>query len=137
MLLFRYLNTQRKDIMKTLIGMEYLAAVALIKIYKDNQMAGKAESTKVSFESLNNYGIKVMEKFVSDNINAVILMTSSYAAQAVRDYGDCFSYEERDGEKYLVLKSTVEELERRILAYLSIDILQALSDENVLKVLEK
>lgn len=137
MLIFRYFYTQRKDIMKTLVGIEYLAAVALIKIYEDNRKKHNAEPAKVSFESLNNYGIKVMEKFVSDKINAVILMTSAYAAQAVRDYGDCFSYEEENGEKYLVLKSSITDLKIKILAYLSVDILKALIDENVLKALEK
>ena len=122
--------------MKTLVGIEYLAAVALIKIYEDNQVNGKDEPTKVSFERLNEYGIKVKEKFISENINAVILMSSSYITQAVRGYSDCFSYEEDNGKKYLALKSSIEDLKLRILAYLSFDILKALIDENVLKALE-
>lgn len=139
MLEFKYNNPQRKIVMRTFIGIEYLAAVALIQIYETNEkrQPGAGTDTRISFEQLNNYGIKVMEKFEADKIDAIVLLSSSFAVQAVRDYSDCFTYEEKDGVKYLVLAAKVADLKRRLLVYLSLDILMALTDEEVLKVLEK
>lgn len=123
--------------MKTFIGIEYLAAVALIKVYEDNQKAGLEQPAKISFESLNNYGIKVMEVFETYKMNAIVLLSSTYTTQAVRDYSDCFSLEEdEEGMKYIVLKNSISYLKRRLIAYLSIDILKALTNEKVLKALE-
>lgn len=123
--------------MKTFVGIEYLAAVALIKIYEDNEKMGLEQKAKISFDSLNNYGIKVMEVFESHKLNAIVLLSSTYTTQAVRGYSDCFSLEEdQDGMKYIVLKNSITYLKKRIIAYLSIDILKALTNEKVLKVLE-
>ena len=117
--------------MKTFIGIEYLAALALINVYKT-----KTE-TKVRMDSLNNYGIKAMKKFHEDNIPAVLLFSTEYTEQLIRDYSDCFVLKNENGEDYLELVTTIEDLMSRFVGYLTLDVLKALTSKDVVEVLCK
>ncbi len=118
---------KRKLILNTFIGVEYLAAVALINIYKNKN------EKKVELNALNDYGIKAIKKINENHIDAVVLLSSNYTEQLVRDYSDCFFIHEENGQEYLVLKTSIEELNRRFIGYLSLDILKILMSQDILE----
>lgn len=130
MIKYIYKYLQKRNLkLKTFIGIEYLAALALINVYNS-----KSE-TKVKFDTLNEYGIQAMKKFDKENIQAVVLFSSEYAERLIKDYSDCFSINNIDGDEYLELKISVQELQDRFMGYLSLDILMALMSQDVVEVL--
>ena len=98
------------------IGMEYLAALALIR----------EDVEEISLSKLNEYGISVMKKLEESKIDAVFLFSDKYALELVRNYSDCFELSEND----TVLKRKVpkETLVSKFIAYLSTDTLLAVSE---------
>lgn len=99
--------------MTKFIGMEYLAALALIKLGKE----------EISLAELNWFRVNVIKAFKDKEITSVFLFSDNYAMELVRNYSDCFELVNND----TVLKRIVPEevLISRFLAYLSNDILKA------------
>lgn len=99
--------------MTSFIGIEYLAALALIK-------TGRAE---ISLSELNKFRVNVVKSFEENRISSIFLFSENYVLDMVRNYSDCFKLEE-DGE---ILRRTVEPevLVSKFLAYLSNDIIKA------------
>lgn len=99
--------------MTKFIGMEYLAALALIKLGKE----------EISLAELNWFRVNVIKAFKDKEITSVFLFSDNYAMELVRNYSDCFELVNDD----TVLKRIVPEevLISRFLAYLSNDILKA------------
>lgn len=99
--------------MTKFIGMEYLAALALIKLGRE----------EISLAELNWFRVNVIKAFKDKEITSVFLFSDNYAMELVRNYSDCFELVNND----TVLKRIVPEevLISRFLAYLSNDILKA------------
>lgn len=99
--------------MTKFIGMEYLAALALIKLGRE----------EISLAELNRFRVNVIKAFKDKEITSVFLFSDNYAMELVRNYSDCFELVNND----TVLKRIVSEevLISRFLAYLSNDILKA------------
>ncbi|MDD7459553.1 MAG: hypothetical protein PUJ82_05920 [Spirochaetales bacterium] len=97
------------------IGMEYLAALALIK----------EDVNEISLSDLNNYGINIMKTFEENKVNSVFLFSDKYALDLVRNYSECFELVKND--TVLRRKAPVEVLISKFIAYLSNDTLMALS----------
>lgn len=99
--------------MTKFIGMEYLAALALIKLGKE----------KISFTELNQFRVKVVKAFKENEISSVFLFSDNYAMEMVRNYSDCFEFIDNDSGLKRIVSEDV--LISRFLAYLSNDILKA------------
>jgi ribosomal protein S17E len=123
-----YKYSKGEELMCKFIGMEYLAASALINIYK------KKKIKEVSFKMLNEYGISIMKEFIEKKISVIILFSNIYASNLVRDYSECFDLEFKKEDYYLILKDEIQtdDLLNRFLGYLSVDILKTLFNEKVL-----
>ena len=99
--------------MTKFIGMEYLAALALIRLGKE----------EISFAELNQFRVDVVKAFKENEISSVFLFSDNYAMELVRNYSDCFEFINNDtGLKRIVSEDV---LISRFLAYLSNDILKA------------
>lgn len=97
------------------VGMEYLAALALIE----------GDVSEISLADLNDYGIKVMKVLEENSIDSIFLVSDKYALELVRNYSDCFELTNND----TVLKRKVDReiLISKFVAYLSTETLVALS----------
>lgn len=113
-------NRKRKSLVKQFIGIEYLATMALINVYE------RKNEKQIKLSALSDYGIRAMKVFDENNISAVILFSTEYAEQMVRDYSDCFEIKSISDEEYLILKISVDDLKRRFVGYLTLDIIKAL-----------
>ena len=113
-------NRKRKNLVKQFIGIEYLATMALINVYE------RKNEKQIKLSALSAYGIRAMKVFDENNISAVILFSTEYAEQMVRDYSDCFEIKSISDEEYLILKISVDDLKRRFVGYLTLDIIKAL-----------
>lgn len=113
-------NRKRKNLVKQFIGIEYLATMALINVYE------RKNEKQIKLSALSDYGIRAMKVFDENNISAVILFSTEYAEQMVRDYSDCFEIKSISDEEYLILKISVDDLKRRFVGYLTLDIIKAL-----------
>lgn len=99
--------------MTKFIGMEYLAALALIRLDKE----------EISLSELNDFRVHVVKALEDDKISSVFLFSDNYALEMVRNYSDCFELVDNDTK--LKRKVPNETLISRFLAYLSNDILRA------------
>lgn len=99
--------------MTSFIGMEYLAALALIKM-------GQKE---ISLTDLDKFRINVVKSFEQNKISSIFLFSENYALDMVRNYSDCFDLIDNG----TVLKMMVEPdvLVSKFLAYLSNDVIKA------------
>lgn len=95
------------------IGMEYLVALALIKMDKE----------EISLTELNNFRVNVVKSFKKNNLTSVFLFSDNYAINLVRNYSDCFELVNND--TVLRRKVSKEILISRFIVYLSNDILRA------------
>lgn len=110
--------------MCTFIKMEDVVASALVELYD------KDETPRVSFDTIRSYGFKVEEFLIKQNINAILLYSNNYAKEFLDDYSQFF---ERDGD-YICLRDgvTSQQIRDRILSYVSIDVLSALLNNEIL-----
>lgn len=96
------------------IGIEYLVALALIINNKD----------QISLTELNEYGVKITKVIKDKHINAVFLFSSKYAIDMVRNYSDCFEWNE-DETVLRRVGDNNDKLISKFLDYLSTDVLLA------------
>lgn len=100
--------------MTKFIGMEYLAALALIKLDRE----------EISLSELDKFRIDVVKGLSEDKLSSfVFLFSDSYAIDMVRNYSDCFELIHDD--TVLRRKVSNEVLISRFAAYLSNDILRS------------
>jgi len=95
------------------IGMEYLAALALIKLNKE----------EISLSELNDFRINVIKALEDNQISSVFLFSDNYAVELVRNYSDCFKLTNNDTILKRLVSSDV--LISRFVSYLSNDIIKA------------
>lgn len=100
------------------IGMEYLVALALIKMDRE----------EISLTELNNFRVNVIKSFKEKNLTSVFLFSDNYAINLVRNYSDCFELVNNDS--VLRRKVSKDSLISRFLSYLSNDILTAAFSSN-------
>lgn len=109
--------------MCTFIGVECLAANALIELYDHGIQ-------QISFNKLADYGLMVVEAYEEEMCdNAVFIFDQNKLHGLVIDYSDYFMVEVLNGEKSIGLKENVDilELKRRFRWTLSYSILKAVS----------
>lgn len=113
--------------MCTFIKMEYLVANALVELYERKSI------DRISLNEIKEYGIKVEEELINNKIHAILLYSSDYTKEFLEDCSDWF---EKDDE-YIKIREgkTIQEVREHFLSYISVDILLAMLNENVLKVL--
>lgn len=117
----------KNNYMCTFIKMEYLVANALVELYERKSI------DKISLNEIKEYGIKVEEELINNKIHAILLYSSDYTKEFLEDCSDWF---EKDDE-YIKIREgkTIQEVREHFLSYISVDILLAMLNENVLKVL--
>lgn len=99
--------------MTNFIGIEYLAALALIKM-------GKSE---ISLSELDKFRVNVVKSFEENKISSIFLFSENYVLDMVRNYSDCFELD--DNGEILKLKVEPATLVAKFVAYLSNDIIEA------------
>lgn len=116
--------------MCTFIGVECLAANALIELYEN-------EITKIGFKQLAEYGLSVVEQYKKESgTDAVLIFDPEDIHGLVINYSDFFDIEETEQEqKYLCLKNGVEirELKEQFRWTLSYAMLKAISRVSAMK----
>ena len=113
--------------MCTFIKMEYLVANALVELYDRKQI------DKITIQEIKDYGIKVEETLVSNNIRAILLYSNEYTKEFLEDYSEFF---EKDGENIKIKEGkTTKDLREHILSYVPVDVLLALINDDSLNVI--
>lgn len=117
----------KNNYMCAFIKMEYLVANALVELYERKSI------DRISLNEIKEYGIKVEEELINNKIHAILLYSSDYTKEFLEDCSDWF---EKDDE-YIKIREgkTIQEVREHFLSYISVDILLAMLNENVLKVL--
>ena len=113
------------------IKMEYIVANALCEILAQSQQ------DSISFKAIKEYGFQIEKYYVENkNTKAIVLFSEEYRKQFLRDYSDLFGYNEETDCIFLQKGVTIEAVRTRILAYASIDLLEALFDDKAMSVLK-
>lgn len=87
--------------MRTFIGVECIAANALIELYEDG-------IKEIGFSQLADFGLSVVEQYNRENHTQAVLIFNPEDIQGmVINYSDYFDIEERD-QKYICLKDNVD-----------------------------
>lgn len=113
--------------MSTFIGVECLAANALIELYQQG-------ISEIGFKELADYGLLVVDKYeTQDGENAVLIFDSEEIMGWVVSYSEYFEIEERE-QKYICLKQGVDikELKQKFRWTLSYSMLRALNQVSVM-----
>lgn len=117
--------------MYTFIGIESLAANALIELLRDKNVR------KVSFDTLVQYGMEIVRVFHRNtDEEAILLLSRQYQAHLINDYADFFEVEFDNYEQGVFkLKDGVEisELEEYFRWTLSADLLKAFTSSEALQ----
>lgn len=115
------------------ISIEVLAASAIIGIL---QCTGKRF---VSFKKLDEYGVKVAEKFQSENETAYWIYSREQIAAFFADYSDMFEPAEEFGLSGIKLRESIrsEDLVRKFQMQLTWKLEQVLMSPDVLEVFKK
>lgn len=117
--------------MCTFIGVECLAANALIELYKN-------DIKKISFQQLSEYGLMVVEQYEVESFDEAILIFNPEEIQGlIINYSSYFEISKYDDEKYICLKDGVDiqELKEQFRWTLSYEMLKALNAIDVMKVM--
>ena len=114
----------KTNYMCTFIKMEYLVANALVELYEKNNI------DRISLDEIREYGIKVEEELVNNQVHAILLYSSDYTKEFLED---CSEWFEKDNN-YIKIRNgkTIEQIREHFLSYISVDILLALLNENAL-----
>lgn len=119
-----------KKIMCTFIGVEFLAANALIELYKN-------DITQISFKQLAEYGFMVVEQYETESSDEAILIFNPEEIQGlIINYSNFFEINKGNyDEKYICLKDGVDiqELKEQFRWTLSYEMLKALNTIDVMK----
>lgn len=119
--------------MCTFIGVECLAANALISLYENG-------IDKIGFQQLAEYGLSVVEKYRRENkAEAVLIFNPDDIQGLVINYSDFFNILEEGEQKFICLKTGVEilELKEHFRWTLSYAMLKALSQVNVMDAMRR
>ena len=109
--------------MCTFIGVECLAANALIELYEK-------QIRRLSFKQLADYGLMVVDAYEDETSEKAIFIFNQEKIQGlILDYSNYFSVEIIDEEKYICLNEDVNiiELKERFRWTLSYELLKAVN----------
>lgn len=109
--------------MCTFIGVECLAANALIELYEE-------QIKKLSFRQLADYGLMIVDAYEDETSQKAIFIFNQERIQGlILDYSNYFSVEIIDEEKYICLNDGVDirELKERFRWTLSYELLKAVN----------
>lgn len=113
--------------MCTFIGVECLAANALIELYEQ-------QIRSLSFEQLADYGLMVVDAYENETSEKAIFIFNQEKIQGlIFDYSDYFYVDIRDGKKYICLndQANIVELKERFRWTLSYELLKAVNRVNI------
>lgn len=109
--------------MCTFIGVESLAANALIELYE-------SQIRKISFKQLADYGLMVVDAYEDETAEKAIFIFNQEKIQGlIIDYSNYFSVEIINEEKYICLNKDVDirELKERFRWTLSYELLKVVN----------
>lgn len=118
--------------MCTFIGVECLAANALIELYERG-------IREITFENLADYGLLVVESYENEICDeAIFIFDMEKLEGMVINYSDLFVIVERNAKKYLCLKENVNirDVKERFRWTLSYAMLKALKRVDIRQVLQ-
>ena len=112
--------------MRTFIGVECIAANALIELYEDGIQ-------EISFSQLADFGLSVVEQYNRENhTEAVLIFNPEDIHGMVINYSDYFDIKEKD-QKYICLKDIrkLKEQFRWTLSYAMLKVFNRVSVKSV------
>lgn len=116
--------------MYTFIGVECLAANALIELYEKS-------IKKISFQQLSEYGLMVVEQYETESSDEAVFIFNPEEIQGlIINYSSYFEIDKGENdEKYICLKDGVDiqELKEQFRWTLSYEMLKALNSIDVMK----
>lgn len=143
---FRYLHTishgnisiERGLIMCFYIGIEDLAANALIEILKTKEEA-QTEQCCVTLAELEAYGNQVIQYLNERGEKAVLILSRENTSLMFRNYSDFFEETETDQGIAIALKEgkTASDLVMKFRTYLALDLMMAFMNTDSVRVLHK
>lgn len=119
--------------MCTFIGVECLAANALIEMYEQD-----VHNSRISFKNLADYGLRVVDKYeMETSERAVFIFDQEKLHGLIINYSDYFSVETDGEEKYICLRDNVniEDVKDRFRWTLSYELLKAVCHVNITEVI--
>ena len=113
------------------IGIEDLAANALI------ELVDKKKSREVSFQTLNNYGMMVVENLRANNKEAILLLSRDKTNEFIHNCTDFFEIKDSKEGSSICLKAGVETdtLREYFRTSISLNVLLAFISDDSLRVL--
>jgi hypothetical protein len=121
--------------MRLYIGIEDLAANALIEVLSENE-----EKRFVTYKELTDYGNMVVQILrTSINEKAILIWSRDYTNALFRNYSDIFIEKKTDAGLGIALRDgvDVDKLIEKFRGYLAWDVLLAFTDERATSVLNK
>lgn len=118
--------------MCTFIGVECLAANALIELYEQ-------EIREISFEDLADYGLHVVESYENEIAERAILIFDHERLEGlIINYSEFFEARKEDNKKYICLKDNVDirQVKEKFRWTLSYAMLKTLKKVNISQVLQ-
>jgi len=114
--------------MRIYIGIEDLVANALIELVENT------DKREVMFRELDEYGALVVKYLSSKNEQAVLILSKERTNKFLHDYSDYFELFTKGIEEGVRLKAdvSVEKLWEQFRGYLSVDVMLAFMDKNVI-----
>lgn len=109
------------------IGIEYVAANALVELYETSK------KNYVSFEDLRNYGIEIKKVLKDNNIEAVLLLSDYDLIRFAHNYSNLFTI--KDENIYINDGITCEIIREKIISYMKMDLLLAMLNGKSLEAL--
>lgn len=112
--------------MGTFIGAEYLIANVLIELKRNG-------IDRISTQELREYGGSVQKRCLSENLDAVFLVSSDSVGSAIYNFSDYFSLGEEGGTEYISINNSmpVEDVKKRFMGYIDPDVLVILIEQAV------
>lgn len=114
--------------MRIYIGIEDLVANALIELVENT------DKREVMFRELDEYGALVVKYLSAKNEQAVLILSKERTNKFLHDYSDYFELFTKGIEEGIRLKDgvSVEKLWEQFRGYLSVDVMLAFMDKDVI-----
>ena len=138
MISYRGKEEGRRLAMYFYIGIEDLAANALIEILKTKEETQTTECY-VTLSELEAYGNRVVQYLNERGEKAVLILSRENTSMMFRNYSDFFEEVETDKGISIALKEgkTVSDLVEKFRTYLALDLMMAFMNTETVRVLHK
>ncbi len=101
--------------MTTFVGAEYIIANLLIAFKNENK-------NTISLSELSEAEIYIQQQSLSENLNAIFLISSEQVLSAIHDFSDYFCFNSESNSISIARGKNIADLESRFIGYLPFDV---------------